>query len=189
MTHPTLTEAEKLAALETYIKTLKTMADGMRARVTEDMGVRRVERVGAYLPGGVKMASVGYSEGRKTAKVVDAAAALRWCRVAYPDEIVQAVNPAFLKALTDFAQKTSQVGEPGIDPRTGEVLDFIEVQRGGAFVTVTTTPEGVGRMEALANGFSGMLEGATDENAVPPAGHTTVPGDTVTWNDPTVTLT
>lgn len=178
---PGLTDAEKLAALETYIKTLKTMADGLRARVTEDLGARRVERVGAYLPDGTKMATVGYSGGRKTAKVTDEAAALRWCITKYPAEIVRAVNPAFLKALTDYALMVGQIGEPGVDPRTGEVLDFIQVVQGSPYVRITTTPEGFGRMEALALGFAGMLEASTDENGGPPA------GGTVKWADGVVT--
>lgn len=155
---PGLTDAEKLAALETYLKVLKPMAEALRAKVTEDLGVRRVERVGAYLPDGVKLASVSYSGGNKTAKVTDPEAALKWCLNRYPDEIVKAVNPAFLTALTDYAKKVSKVGEHGVDPRTGEVLDFIEVVQGKAYVTVTTTEEGSERMAGLAGGFVGMLE-------------------------------
>lgn len=178
---PGLTDAEKLTALETYVKTLKTMTDALRAKITEDMGVRRVERVGAYLPDGSKLGAVGYSGGRKTAKVVDPAAALRWCLTRYPDEIVKAINPAFLKALTDYALKTGEVGEPGVDPRTSEVLDFIEVVQGNPYVSVTTTKEGVARMEALAHGFAGMLEAAaTGENGE-------APGGTIKWADGKVT--
>jgi hypothetical protein len=153
-----LTDAEKLVAVETYLKALAPIAKALRVRVTEDFGVRHVERVGAYLTG-EKLGAVGYSGGRKTAKVTDAEEALRWCLKTYPDEIVRAINPAFLAALLDFAKKTGQPGEPGVDPRTGEILDFIEVSEGSPFVTVTTTPEGVARMEALAHGFAGMLEG------------------------------
>lgn len=152
-----MTDAEKLAALETYMKALKAIGDTLRARVTEDMGDRRVERVGAYLPDGQKIASVGYSSGNKTAKVTDPAAALKWCVDRYPDEIVRAINPAFLKLVLDTS-KSGEVGEPGVDPVSGEVLPFIEVTRGTAFVTVTTTPEGRSRMQALATGFAGTLE-------------------------------
>lgn len=161
-----LTDAEQLTALETYVKTLKTMTDALRAKITADLGARHVEKVGAYLPDGVKLGAVAYRPGNKTAKVIDPAAALRWCITTYPDEIVRAVNPAFLKALTDFAQKTGKVGEPGVDPRTGEVLDFIKVVQGAPYVAVTTTEEGVQRMEALAHGFSAMLEGPADTLAV-----------------------
>lgn len=152
-----LTDAEKLTALETYAKTIKVMTEALRARVTEDMGTRHDERVGAYL-GSTKLGSVTYRPGNKTAKVTDPAAALRWCLLRYPNEIVRAVNPAFLTALLDYAKATGEVGEPGVDPRTSEVLDFIEVVRGAPGVTVTTTKEGVARMQALAHGFAGMLE-------------------------------
>lgn len=153
-----LTDAEKLSALETYLKTLTAMSKELRAKVTADMGRRHDERVGAYLPDGTKMASVGYSGGAKKAKVTDPAAALRWCMKQYPDEIIGAINPAFLKKLTDHALAVGQVGEPGVDPLTGEMLPFIEVVQGSAYVSVTTTNEGVQRMEALAYGFAGMLE-------------------------------
>lgn len=153
-----LTDAEKLTALQTYLKALKPIEDGLRAAVTADLGARRVERVGAYLPDGEKLGAVGYNAGRKSAKVTDSAAALRWCLERYPDAVVQAVNPTFIKALTDYAAQVGEVGEPGVDPKTGEVLDFIAVQQGNPFVTVTTTKEGVARMTQLAHGFAGMLE-------------------------------
>lgn len=151
-----LTDAEKLTALQTYLKALKPVEEQLRATVTADLGARRVERVGAYLPGGEKLGAVGYNPGNKTAKVIDQAAALRWCIERYPDEIVKAINPAFLKAILDCS-KSGAVGEPGVDPVTGELLPFIEVQQGSPFVTVTTTREGVDRMTALAHGFAGML--------------------------------
>lgn len=154
-----LTDAEKLAALETYMKTLKVMSDELRAKVTADMQGRRVERVGAYL-GSLKLAAVSFVKGRKTATVTDPAAALRWCLNAHPEEVVSAVNPAYLKALTDYAASTGEVGEMGVDPRTGETLPFIEVRQGNPYVSVKTTPEGVARMDALAHGFAGMLEGS-----------------------------
>lgn len=159
---PGLTDAEKLVAVETYLKALAPAAKTLRAAVTAELGTRRVERVGAYLPDGEKMGAVGYSAGRKTAKVTDQAAALKWCLDRYPDEIVKAINPAFLKGILDVS-KTGQVGDPGVDPRTGELLNFVQVMQGDPFVTVTTTDEGVARMEALAAGFAGMLEAPKHE--------------------------
>lgn len=156
---PELTDAEKLAALETYIKVLTPMAKALRAKVTEDLAARRVEKVGAYLPGGVKIASVSYVPGGKTAKVTDPHAAARWCARAYPHEMVHTVNPAFLTALTDYAKKQCEVGEHGVDPHTGQELTFIDVVQGSPYVRVTTTDEGVDRMAALAGGFTAMLEG------------------------------
>jgi hypothetical protein len=153
-----LTNAEKLTALGAYAKALKPMEEALRAATLDDMRRNRAERVGAYMPDGEKIGAVGYNPGNKKASVTDSAAALAWCLAKYPDAIVQAVNPTFLKNLTDYAAKVGEVGEPGVDPRTGEVLDFITVERGAAFVTVTPTKEGVARMAALAGGFAGMLE-------------------------------
>lgn len=151
-----LTDAEKLAALETYIKVLEPVAKALRLRVTLDMGRSRVEKVGAYLPDGTKMASVSRSEGAERAKVTNDLAALAWCLERHPDEVetVQVIRPAFLKMLLDAAKAAGT----GVDPRTGEALPFIEVQRGAPYVSISTTEGGVERMTALAHGFAGMLE-------------------------------
>lgn len=163
-----LTDAEKLAALGTYIKVLTETEKALRAAVTADMGRRHVEKVGAYFPDGVKLASVTRSDGKKTAKVTDSAAALRWCLQRYPEAIVQAINPAFLKSITDYSAKVGQIGDPGVDPRGGEALDFIEVVRGNPYVTITTEDAGVDRMTALAGSFAGMLEAAPSATKMGP---------------------
>jgi hypothetical protein len=152
---PELTDAEKLTALGTYIKTLQRIEKEMRAAVTKDMGARKVERVGAYL-GPVKIGTVGYSDGRRTVHVNDAEA-LAWCRRTHPGEVetVERVRPAFMDKLTAVAASLP-LGY-GLDPATGEQLRFIEIVRGAPYVTVATTEEGVERMEAIANGFSAML--------------------------------
>jgi len=159
-----LTDAEKLAALGTYIKTLKAIEDGLRTAVTADMKARRVEKVGAYLPGGEKIGAVAYRAGNKSATVTDTGAALRWALARRPEAVIQQVAPAFLKSLTDYAAKVGQPGEPGVDPETGEVLPFIEVRQGNPYVSITTTPEGMARMTALAHGFAGMLEAPTEDD-------------------------
>jgi len=153
-----MTNAEKLVALQTYNKALKPMEEHLRAATLTDMQDARAERVGAYLPGGEKIGTVGVNAGRKTARVTDARAALLWAMNKYPDEITRIVNPAFLKALTDYAALFAEAGEPGVDPKDGELLDFIQVQQGAPYVTVTTTKEGVAHMTKLAHGFAGMLE-------------------------------
>lgn len=155
-----LTDAEKLAALDAYLKALKPIADALRAKVTADMGELRVERVGAYL-GDTKIASVTRSEGRLTARVVDEELAVKWCLKQYPGEVqtVQIIRPAFLKTLLDVAKADpAKAGDVGVDPKTGVELPFIEVAQGAAYVTVLGTDEGSDRMTALANGYTGILE-------------------------------
>lgn len=151
-----LTDAERLAALGTYVKVLGQIEKALRARVTADMGAMHVEKVGAYLPDGTKMGSVSYSNGQTSARVTDEAAALKWCLDRYPEEVqtVQMIRPAFLKVLLD----TAKVDGAGVDRKTGEVLPFIEVTRGAPYVTITTLSDGVRRMAALAHGFAGTLE-------------------------------
>lgn len=153
-----LTDAEKLTALQTYLKFLAPMEKALREKVTADLAARKVEKVGAYLPDGTKLGSVSHTPGRVSAKITDEAAALRYCEKRYPEEIVKAVRSSFLTMLVDNAKKVGKPGDKGVDPYTGEILDFIEVGRGNPFVTVTTTSEGVDRMGALASGFVGMLE-------------------------------
>lgn len=156
-----LTNAEKLTALQTYLKALKPMEEHLRVAALADMQAARAERVGAYLPDGEKIGTVGLNKGRKSARVTDDAAALTWVEKNYPEAIRKSINPAWLKALTDYAAEVGQPGEPGVDPRSGEVLPFIEVRQGNPFLTVTTTKEGVARMTELAHGFAGMLEAPT----------------------------
>lgn len=158
-----LTDKQKLVALELFFRLIKATTDDLRAKVTKDMGDNDDERVGAKLPDGTKIGTVTYSEGRRTAKVTDEAAALAWCERAHPSEVqtIKIIRPAYLKMLLDLAKADdAPAGARGVDPETGEELDFIEVQQGQPFVSVTSTKEGVARMSALASGFPRMLGGA-----------------------------
>jgi hypothetical protein len=154
-----LTDVEKLAALDTYLKVLGETASALRASVTAEMGARHDERVGAFLPDGTKIASITRSSGNRKARITDEAAALKWCQNRYPTEVVavEMIRPAFLKKLMDVAGSLP-LGSKGLDAATGEELPFIEVQQGAPYVTVTKTDEGKARMTALAHGFAGMLE-------------------------------
>lgn len=167
MTDPTpASDVLKLAALDTYLKVLDPMAKDLRKRVTADMGRQGHEKLAAKLPDGIKLASVTRSDGRKTAKVTDEAAALAWCLKNHPEEIVtvQSIRPSFLAKLLAAAKTDGY----GIDKPTGEVLPFIEVVQGNPYVTIFATDEGDARMEALAHGFAAMLEaGPAPESSFP----------------------
>lgn len=151
------TDVEKLTALDAYIKVLKGHADFLRTKVEKDMGANQDLRKGALLPDGTPLGSVARSDGNKTTVVTSEPSFLSWCKRKHPEEIVEAVNPAYRARLLADAKK-GQVGDPGFDPYDGEVLDFIQVIRGAPYVTVTASPEGKARMAALASGFAGMLE-------------------------------
>jgi len=166
MTEPVpqeLTDKQKLVALETYAKFIKSITDGLRVRVTEQMGKDDEERVGAKLPDGTKLGAITYSEGRRSAKVTDEDAALAWCELVHPDEVqtVKVIRPAYLKMLLDLAKADdAPAGSHGVDPTTGEELDFIEVVQGLPFISVTSTKDGTERMAALAMGFPQHMLGA-----------------------------
>lgn len=154
-----LTPAEQLAALGTYLKVLGAQEKALRVRVEQSMGEMHVERVGAYLPDGEKIASVSRSDGNTTVKVVDEDGFLAWTKEEHPEHVytVEMVRPAYRTFLLDVAGSLPK-GSKGLDPTTGRELPFIEVRQGSPYVTVTTTPEGVDRMSALANGFAAMIE-------------------------------
>lgn len=157
---PALTDAEKLVALDLYAKALAPYGTALRGTITEDFAARRVEKVGAYLPDGTKIGSVSYRKGAKTARITDEAEAVRWAVKHHPEQIMQAVRPAFLTMLLEIAKKDGVVGGHGFDPSTGEELPWIDVVEGPPGVTVTSTPEGKERMAAIAGGFAGMIEAA-----------------------------
>lgn len=158
-----LTDKQKLVALETYAKFIKTITDDLREKVTAEMKANDDERSGARMPDGTKIGAITYSEGRRTAKVTDEAAALAWCERVHPSEVqtIKIIRPAYLKMLLDLAKADdAPAGAHGVDPETGEELDFIEVQQGNPYISVTSTAEGLARMSALASGFPRMLGGA-----------------------------
>lgn len=134
--------ATVLVALQAYAKLLKGEIEELRAAIQSGMAARRprVERVGAFLDDDTRLGTISYTSGAMKAVVTDMQAAVAWCRRVHPDEIV-GINPAFLKAILDFSVVGAKEGDPGADPRTGEMLPWVKVQRGTAYITVTTTPE------------------------------------------------
>lgn len=165
---PGLTDRQRLAALDAYLKALKPVADALRAKVEGDMAAAHDERVGAHLPDGTKLASITRSDGKKSVKVTDEAALLAWCKKEHPEHVytVEMVRPAYRTFLTDVAGSLP-LGSKGLDPSTGRELPFIEVQQGSPYVTVTATPEGKQRMQALAHGFGRTLGAAPKQAAFP----------------------
>lgn len=149
-------DVQQLVALDGYIKALKPQEAALRARVTEQMAASDDERKAARLPDGTKIGAVSWREGAVTARVTDEAAALAWCLKEHPEQIMQAIRPAFLATLLDIAKKAGYA----YDPATGQALDdWIEVGTGAPGVTVTPTPEGKAFAASLVNGFPQMMIG------------------------------
>lgn len=152
-----LTSVQQLVALDAYTKALGPHVAALRSKVLTEMEEADDERKGAKLPDGTKIGAVSYRKGSVTASVTDPQAALAWCLKEHPEQIMQAIRPAFLAKLLDIAKKDGY----GWDPATGQALDWIEVGKGNPGVTVTTTPEGKAFAASLVNGFAaGMIEAA-----------------------------
>jgi len=148
-----LTPVQQLVALDAYSKALDPHIKAMRARVTEQMADGDAERLAAKLPDGTKIGAVSWRKGSVTARITDDAAALAWCLKEHPEEIMQAIRPAFLSLLLDIAKKEGF----GFDPATGQALPWIQVGQGAPGITVTTTPEGKTFASSLVGGFAGMI--------------------------------
>lgn len=84
------------------------------------------EGIAAELPDGTRIGTVKRSKAKQSAVVTDPKALLAWVVKNRPDEIVQSVNPAFVKWVQDQAKK---YGEP-VDPTSGEIIPGVEVVTG-----------------------------------------------------------
>lgn len=149
---PGRTAEEELAGLDLVIKALQARAKVLRERLPAEMAKRKVEVVAAYDDAGTtKLARVRYVAGNTTATVTDEDAFVRWCGARYPGELeeIVRVTEGFAKKLLMYSQKVGKPGDKGVDPATGEPLDFIEVQRGAPYVKVESTEEGQGLAEAF----------------------------------------
>jgi hypothetical protein len=153
---PELSSVQQLVALDAYGKALAPHVAQLRAQVKREMEAADDERKAAKLADGTKIGAVSYRKGAVTARVTDEAAALAWCLKEHPEQIMQAIRPAFLSHLLDAAKKEGF----GFDATTGQILPWITVSQGEAGVTVTSTPEGKALAASLVEGFNRMIEGA-----------------------------
>lgn len=145
---------EELAVLDMYAKLVDARIKQLRAALPELMRQQRVKLRAVEAADGTEVANIRYSPGNVTAKITDEAAAVRWCGTVHPGEVeeVVTIRPAFRKLLLEYSAKSGHPGEAGVDPRTGERLDFIVVERGTPYVKVEPTEQGRERVRALAGG-------------------------------------
>lgn len=146
------TKEEELAALDMVIKALQERAKVLRDELPAEMAARKVELVSAYTDDGAeKIAKVRYVAGNVGAHLADEKAALEWCAQRYPERLqdVVIIDPGFIVGLLGYAKRVCKPGESGVDPNTGERLDFIKVERGNPYVKVEATEEGRERVAAF----------------------------------------
>ncbi|ORA25215.1 hypothetical protein BST13_33300 [Mycobacterium aquaticum] len=71
-------------------------------------------------------------KGRKSIVVSDDRALLAWVKEHHPDEIVESVNPAFLKTFSEIDGQVHWNGEP---------VDFMAVKQGEPYLAVKGNDE------------------------------------------------
>lgn len=120
-----------------------------------------VERVRVTDAAGNNLGTVTLAAGRKTAKVVDRQAFIRWVAGKYPTETVTAVNEAFEKKLLDAAKKA----DDPVDTSDGELIPGVEISDGDPYIQVRPTDDARDRMRTmLANsGLLALASGTSEE--------------------------
>ena len=131
--------AAQLAAWKAYHKMIGERIATMTAEVLSGMADGEVKSLEPKDRNGLKIASIVRSSGRTTAGVASESKAVAWAQASYPTEVetITRVRPAFLSALLEAAKKAGV----GVDPRTGELLDWITVAEGDPYLSVTTSEE------------------------------------------------
>lgn len=88
--------------------------------------------------------------GRKTITVTDERALLAWVKEHHPEEIVESVNPAFLKTFSEVDGQVHWQGEP---------VDFMAVKQGDPYISVKSNDETPFLVAQLLRGGQVSLDG------------------------------
>lgn len=150
-------ELLRMAALRDFVS---ARYDEMHDEMCRRFGVSGVQKQTWKFPDGTELGSISVMRGKLVATIRDLRAALRWCETHYPDEltvrteIVQEMRPAFWSTI----KKASEEAGTGVDPQTGEALDWITVGRRDDTIMVRATAEAKGQMRALVESQAVQLE-------------------------------
>ena len=119
------TRAGAFQYLETRAKQLKdTARTELRALPVGDTIAGKV--------GDQVLCKASWTKGRQSIVVTDEAALLAWVKEHHPTEIIESVNPAFLKTFTAVDGQVIWQGEP---------VDFMEVRQGEPYISVKGNDE------------------------------------------------
>jgi hypothetical protein len=144
--------------LATAILAGKLLADGLkgtaeRAELAELMADDDDKQKPIRDAEGTELGTATLSGGKEQAKVTNEAELLEWVKVNRPDQLRQVVEPAYVKALLNAADKEGAA----VDETTGEVIPGIEVETTKAFVNIRPNDLARERMAALV-AESGLLQ-------------------------------
>ncbi len=119
--------------------------------------------VAAKLPDGTRIGKVLRTRAATTTRVRDEAALLAWVKAHRPAEIVESVNPAYVRALLDQAKRHGHA----FDTETGEVIPGIEQAEGSAAYRPTPSREAraivLGRLAQLVQDGTLALPSGDDD--------------------------
>lgn len=143
--------ARTVATAKLIADVVKAEGDRARADVDAAMTSLGVERLRVTDDGGQDAGTLTRSPGRRSVRVVDEAAFVRWVAARHPDQLVQAVRESFRERLLFAA---AQSGEP-VDAQ-GEVIPGVQVVDGQPYVSYRPAADAKARMRDLL-ASSGLL--------------------------------
>lgn len=138
-------------AVEAELDAARAEARAVIIKAREELGVKSVE---VTTPDGEIVATVTVAGGGIAPAVHYDETFLAWVKENHPTEVVEAVRPAFSKALLG---RLEQAGDKFVDPNTGEVVPGIGERSKSEYISVRFKPEG---REAIAEAWRSSEIGA-----------------------------
>jgi hypothetical protein len=123
-------------AVEAELDAARAEARDVIIKAREELGVKSVE---VTVPDGEVVATVTVAGGGTAPAVHYDETFLAWVKENHPTEVVEAVRPAFSKALLG---RLEQAGDKFVDPNTGEVVAGIGERSKSEYISVRFKPEG-----------------------------------------------
>lgn len=102
------------------------------------------------------VAKASWNKGSTSIVVKDERALLAWVKEHHPDEVVESVNPAFLKTFGVVEGQVHWQGHP---------VDFMEVKQGAPYITVKPNDETPFLVAQLLRGGQVSLDGVKELGA------------------------
>lgn len=123
--------------LEAAADQLRERAKEVRLRLDADARAELAEHGSAPTWRLADLGTWSLPVSKEAATVTDGAALTDWCKVRFPMEIVEVINPAFQRTLL---ARLMVAGESVVDPITGEVVPGLGVRPGGQAQTLRFKP-------------------------------------------------
>jgi hypothetical protein len=131
-----LSPSLELALLKGYEKTLKARMEILRQQVQKQMEEGDVTTMKPRI-NGEPVATISWSEGKSAVVITNEAAFTAYVRKYHPTEMVEQVAMSFRGKVAGEVARHGNYADPD-----GVLQDWIEVQRGRPYITVTPTEYG-----------------------------------------------